>query len=995
MGLFKILKILCRRKAHTRSNKQQIAKSFAIFGLVFVFVVSSVTSSGLGGIFLQEVHAVTTPGGGGSGSSCSFTPAKWVAGTDKNFCVVSTYSVDQQVESLSYYASLTDCIGMNMAASIKLSVTDNKVAQPSAWFTGDSYKTGNVYPAGEIACADIAKKAMALWGWGSDYVQFLSDIGYTYNPKTTTWNQGSGDTSKRNPNFQAAVKGRVYNNFTSSLPPLTNAAKYIEAYHFFFATSSLDVPACSAQSLGAYPELGGVIGYKDIVDAKKVVSVDDPSFGNPAIKKIVPNEPSIYIRYNKASIVDKITRTAIPPQGVVYIYGTDTSPDSFLPVKVYSIQAYGTQKTQSCDQILSDINSNAIAYTSWLVLNPDAKPPDNKSYKEIPTEKTTSCVIDGIGWIVCSTANFVAKATDGIYGLIQNLLKIPIINTDIKGGGDGVYNTWAIMRNFANIAFVIGFLIIIFSQLTSLGVTNYGVKKTLPRLIVAAVLVNISFWIGAIAVDLSNVAGAGIYDVMGNVKGGMNISLNNNWGNILTGLLGGTAITVAAGVVTAAAAGALVASGAGLSILFLVLPLVLSALLAVFVAAFILIARQALVVILIIVSPLAFVALLLPNTEKLFGKWRSALVSVLLMYPIISLVFGGAQIAGLAIMSTASTGADPALPIVIGQTVMVIPFFFLPTLIMKFSGNNLSGFASNIMKKGQGLIGGINAKARKEGMSRLGRGVNMMKYGSTEPKNRVGRRVRSAGRWLDKIKDGQAITDGYVQEKRLEESRKLLGTMGPDGKIEASDFTIKAVGKDKNAADIVASRAIASGEAEELKKALQPLIRELAGMDPDAKTAHLKSEIDTGGAARSSAALHYAASVGNTELLRKYTEGNDDHARQANEAIQANAGVIMAKAPDLVKGRKLAFSSPKAAEIATWDAETANKFMEHVKTMAPDSQKTAMDSFDVAMDVITKSPDLQSKLGVNTTKAFLSYAEDPVLKNMAGLGAIREDGSVR
>ena len=58
----------------------------------------------------------------------------------------------------------------------------------------------------------------------------------------------------------------------------------------------------------------------------------------------------------------------------------------------------------------------------------------------------------------------------------------------------------------------------IYSHITSFGISNYGIKKILPRLIIVAILVNISFYICAIAIDLSNIAGQAIQDMFINIE---------------------------------------------------------------------------------------------------------------------------------------------------------------------------------------------------------------------------------------------------------------------------------------------------------------------------------------------------------------------------------------------------------------------------------------------------------------------------------------------
>lgn len=345
-------------------------------------------------------------------------------------------------------------------------------------------------------------------------------------------------------------------------------------------------------------------------------------------------------------------------------------------------------------------------------------------------ESTSSCVVDGVGWIVCSVAMFLAEVTDAIYGLIvKTMLQLPAVNIDTADGTNGMYNAWSIMRTIANVAFVIAFLIIIYSQLTSTGVTNYGVKKLLPRIIIAAILVNLSFYISALAVDVSNILGAGLYQMLSGVRESMNIGISENWGNIIAALLAGQAIAVSGGAIVFGAAALAVfatasAGSAGiLAVLFMALPILLGAVLAVLVVLLLLVARQALVVILIIVSPLAFVAFLLPNTERFFKSWRQMLMTMLSMYPIISVIFGGAQIAGLAVLSTAGSADNPltaGVVIVTGQAIMVIPFFMLFGLIKKFSGSQIEAMAAKLTAKGRGAIGGVNKLARPIANRKLG-----------------------------------------------------------------------------------------------------------------------------------------------------------------------------------------------------------------------------------------------------------------------------------
>jgi hypothetical protein len=302
----------------------------------------------------------------------------------------------------------------------------------------------------------------------------------------------------------------------------------------------------------------------------------------------------------------------------------------------------------------------------------------------------------GIGWVVCPVTNFLAGAMDWLFQILSGFLTVRPAQTNAE---NALYRAWSVMRNFANIAFVIGFLIIIYSQLTSLGISNYGIKKILPRLIIAAILVNVSYWICAIAIDLSNILGYSLQNIFISLRNTIIGAEGNSWdvvswqsigGFILSG---GTAAT--AGIVGIHALAAGTAGGA----LFLLLPILVGVLMAVLVALLIMAARQAIITILVIIAPLAFVAYLLPNTEKYFDKWRGLFITMLVMFPIFSLLFGGAQLAGIAIIQN----ADSINLIILGMAVQIAPVVVTPFLI-KFSGSLLGRIAGMVNNPNKGAI---------------------------------------------------------------------------------------------------------------------------------------------------------------------------------------------------------------------------------------------------------------------------------------------------
>ena len=308
-----------------------------------------------------------------------------------------------------------------------------------------------------------------------------------------------------------------------------------------------------------------------------------------------------------------------------------------------------------------------------------------------PSENSTStsCDVQGIGWFICPVSNWLADGIDYMYSALQQFLKTKPLETTNQNSG--IYLAWVIMRNISNVAFIVAFLVIIYSQLTSVGISNYGVKKMIPRLVIAAVLVNLSFTICAILLDLSNIAGYAFQDAFMGIKNTISTVGENTstwtWSEVISTALSNGALAIGAVAFTTELLPMLVpaATLAGLTLLLILL---------------IMAARQALIIILIIISPLAFVCYLLPGTEKWFKKWRDSFLTMLVFFPAFSVVFGGAQLAGILIIQNA-TGPNGAIMHVLGMLVQIIPLAITP-LIMKFSGGVLGKFAGFVNDKNKG-----------------------------------------------------------------------------------------------------------------------------------------------------------------------------------------------------------------------------------------------------------------------------------------------------
>lgn len=311
-----------------------------------------------------------------------------------------------------------------------------------------------------------------------------------------------------------------------------------------------------------------------------------------------------------------------------------------------------------------------------------------------PTPTTTcGAEVSAVGWILCPVADMVTKANDVIWKLCEALLVLdPLGQNDGHGADTPVYVAWTSIRDVANVVFVIFFLMIIFSQLTSVGISNYGIKKMLPRLVVCAILVNVSFIVMQLAVDISNIAGKGMYDFLAALAPTADLT-KFNWGSLVNMIL----LSAGTGV-------ALWTLGVFLSpalAFWILVPIALAGLMALLVAVLTLIFRTAIIPILTIFAPLAFVAYMLPNTNVWYKRWRDLLISMLMMYPLAAVVFGGARFSAIIIYLS---NPNNVFNNIIGLVIMFLPLFSLPFL---------TRMGGPILSKVSGALNGLSQKIQK------------------------------------------------------------------------------------------------------------------------------------------------------------------------------------------------------------------------------------------------------------------------------------------
>ncbi len=403
------------------------------------------------------------------------------------------------------------------------------------------------------------------------------------------------------------------------------------------------------------------------------------------------------------------------------------------------------------------------------------------------SKDSTTCAIDNIGWIVCPVMTFMANIIDKAYQQVASWLTVKPITT--TGGGSAMYSAWVAMRDIANIAFVIAFMIIVYSQLTSAGVSNYGIKKLLPKIMVAAILVNLSYILCTIAVDISNIAGSSLYGLLGGDSFSKGIDTSHFEGDASTSDGGWVGIV-----------GAILASA---TIIYLALPALIvalpTALLAIVTVFLVLALRQVLIILLIVISPLAFIALLLPNTEDWFKRWRKLFVALLVMYPIISLLFAASALASTVVMNSATdVNGDGEISLqLMGALITVLPLVLTP-VVMKASAGVMNRFAGIVNNPNRGPFDAMRKRAEATaGRIRNNRDIRAVNRGGLSMRKRglEGARKRDAiQRKRDsavKSLDYQGSVQNYTkqandQEKITQTAENDFETRDIQGQLDAA-----------------------------------------------------------------------------------------------------------------------------------------------------------------------------------------------------------------
>lgn len=361
------------------------------------------------------------------------------------------------------------------------------------------------------------------------------------------------------------------------------------------------------------------------------------------------------------------------------------------------------------------------------------------------------CQGGGMSWLFCGLIEGFAAAAD----FLINFLIVPLLRTtpiDLSNPNSAIFQIWSSIRVVASVLMVIVLFVLVIGQAVGNDYASaYAVKKTLPRLLVALVLINISIYLVAGLVDIFNIIGMSIGQLMmapfadsGNVV--FEIGAGASTIVSIAGLVGGVwAIT------------SFSLAGLQLVMLTVLLPLVL-AIVAVFAT---LVIRQGIILLLIILAPIAFAMYALPNTEQYFQKWWSMFVKTLVVFPVVVAVL---TLSNIMVITTSAANQDSnvaakAIAGLVGLVLMAIPLFIIP-----FAFQLAGGIIGTIASKGAGFGKGFATKVQgdaRDPNSRLARLRSNARDGA----------IRNRGRKIDGLNGISASTSSGVIGSRVGRSR--------------------------------------------------------------------------------------------------------------------------------------------------------------------------------------------------------------------------------
>lgn len=381
------------------------------------------------------------------------------------------------------------------------------------------------------------------------------------------------------------------------------------------------------------------------------------------------------------------------------VFGLQITPFENMPPGSYKACTTGAECVT-----FTKVDGEPATFT-LVVMNEMVAPPNEKVCT------SGEGIAGALAWAICPAIEIIAKSTT----FFEENIIVPFMTVSplTTNNDNPIYILWRSVRDVSNV----GLVLLLFITIFSIALSKYGLKRVLPRLLIVAIGINLSYFIVGLVIDAFNIFGAGVSQlVMSALQGGNVTQLNSGTSSSPASMfaLGGAALATI-----------ILTGGAALGWLFSFIAVAALIIVAIVV---LLIARQLAIIMLVIVSPAAILAYLLPNTESLTSKWRNLLITLLAMYPLIVLLFATGKIFGFLLQQPDFTivgdgiNEDVAqgIRVVLQLLAYVLPIAFLPGAFMATSAglSKIMGFIANknaqkfLQKPGQAISD--NARLRRQ-----------------------------------------------------------------------------------------------------------------------------------------------------------------------------------------------------------------------------------------------------------------------------------------
>ena len=246
-------------------------------------------------------------------------------------------------------------------------------------------------------------------------------------------------------------------------------------------------------------------------------------------------------------------------------------------------------------------------------------------------------ILDPLTWINTAMEEIVLPVASFILsiagGLLDFSINFSLHTSDVVGQSSGaIVLGWTIIRDIFNMLFI---FILIYSAISiMLGSSNWNGKQMLTKVIIAAILINFSFFITEVIIDAGNIIGGWFYQgiqttigtggsISASISAALGVFSLTNLGSADNWKLLGTALT--GGFVNPT--GRVIAAFIRLGII------AFTSYIFVYVSVLFL-ARAISLLFSLVLSPLGFVGGLLPKVKEYADKWRNELIKDILLAPV-------------------------------------------------------------------------------------------------------------------------------------------------------------------------------------------------------------------------------------------------------------------------------------------------------------------------------------------------------------------------